>query len=276
MRSVHLKEESKEEEREEPREDKSKADLLVENCFEDLQKYIELESKQEEISLWVSKILFCNKAYDEAMRSLNKITVESEEVRVMREAIAIYEGEFAEGGPAGAVLQTAFEGNYLSPEEEASLLSSPARRSGRPGLLAGYERWLVVLHLYVREQYSLLLKFLQRELFECEEGPTQGLLRYNVAVLYLLMQEHSKALNALRSLAKGSRLGLEATLQKLERLRFEEDECLPDAREELGITCSKLLSAYLPYRSVRVGGQNGVRLYVRPSIPFPEFPRPSL
>ncbi len=47
---------------------------MVENCFEDLQKYIELETKQEEISLWVSKLLFASGAYDEAIRSLRKIS----------------------------------------------------------------------------------------------------------------------------------------------------------------------------------------------------------
>ena len=76
MKSVHLQEELVEQKESkdnyhEPT--KFKNDVLVQNCFEDLQKYIELESKQQDISLWVSKILFCNGAYDEAIRSLNKI-----------------------------------------------------------------------------------------------------------------------------------------------------------------------------------------------------------
>jgi len=32
-----------------------------------------------------------------------------------------------------------------------------------------YEKWLTILHLYITENYSLLLKFMQRELFSIRE-----------------------------------------------------------------------------------------------------------
>jgi hypothetical protein len=42
----------------------------------------------------VSKILFRNKAYDEAIRSLRKIKNHSMEVASMIESIEVYEGNF--------------------------------------------------------------------------------------------------------------------------------------------------------------------------------------
>lgn len=65
-------------------------------------------------------------------------------------------------------------------------------------------------------------------------------------------------------------------MDKLQEARFDEDEILPDLIEELGINCGKLLSNYLPYKSVQINGFKDVRIYARPSIPFPDFPRPSL
>jgi hypothetical protein len=62
----------------------------------------------------VSKILFVNKAYDEAIRSLTKITNQTEEVLSMIECIEIYEGEFENGGLVGFVIKKAFDGNFLS------------------------------------------------------------------------------------------------------------------------------------------------------------------
>ena len=52
---------------------------------------------------------------------------------------------------------------------------------------------------------------------------------------------------------------------------------MQELREEVGIHCSKLLSNYLPFRPViLIKHEISIRIYVRPSIPFPEFPKPSL
>jgi lipopolysaccharide biosynthesis regulator YciM len=88
MKSVHISSElSGKKDKLNKESTSNRSDLLIENCFEDLQKYIELESNQEEISIWVSKILFVNKAYDEAIRSLTKISNQSEEILSMIECI---------------------------------------------------------------------------------------------------------------------------------------------------------------------------------------------
>ena len=42
----------------------------------------------------MSKILFANRAYDEAIRSLSKVTHQTEEVVDMIECVQVYEGEF--------------------------------------------------------------------------------------------------------------------------------------------------------------------------------------
>jgi hypothetical protein len=55
-----------------------------------------------------------NKAYDEAIRSLTKITHQTEEVLSMIECIEIYEGEFENGGLVGLVIKKAFDGNFIS------------------------------------------------------------------------------------------------------------------------------------------------------------------
>ena len=88
MKSVHISSElSGKKDKLNKENTSNRSDLLIENCFEDLQKYIELESNQEEISIWVSKILFVNKAYDEAIRSLTKINNQNEEILSMIECI---------------------------------------------------------------------------------------------------------------------------------------------------------------------------------------------
>lgn len=45
----------------------------MEKSFEDLQKYIELEDDKQKISIWVTKILFFNGAYEEASKSFKKV-----------------------------------------------------------------------------------------------------------------------------------------------------------------------------------------------------------
>ena len=32
-----------------------------------------------------------------------------------------------------------------------------------------YEKWLIILHLYVKEDYQKLIKYMQRELFNIKE-----------------------------------------------------------------------------------------------------------
>lgn len=230
---------------------------LVENCFEDLQKYIELESDQEQISLWVSKVLFANAAYEEAARSVGKIKAETEEVRKMREAVAIFEGDFKEGGELGVAIQSSFEGLFVP---------APATES--------FGKWLIALNLYTNQEYPALLKHLQRELFQSDQAADQALLRFNVAVVYLLLSDKAKAINALKGLlGKDDPLQVAQAVQKLEQLAFYPDECFQELREELDLG-PRLLSSYLAYRSVNISQQ--LRIYVRPSIPFPQFERPSL
>lgn len=154
----------------------------------------------------MSKILFVNKAYDEAIRSLTKITDQSEEVLSMIECIEIYEGEFDNGGSVGQIIKSAFDGQFISEEEENRLLNEKILKnynSTEYGYLSSeYEKWLIVLHLYVKENYHLLLKYLQKEMFSCEDDFTQVLLRFNVAVVYYLIGESSKGLNVIKGLAK--------------------------------------------------------------------------
>jgi hypothetical protein len=69
-------------------------------------------------------------------------------------------------------------------------------------LTGEYEKWLVILHLYVRESYVVLLKYIQRELFGVKEERGEVLLRYNLCVVYLLLGEGGKAGNLARSLGK--------------------------------------------------------------------------
>ena len=66
----------------------------------------------------MSKILFANRAYDEAIRSLSKITQQTEEVIGMIECVEIYEGELEGGGRVGTIIKSAFDGVFLTPEEE--------------------------------------------------------------------------------------------------------------------------------------------------------------
>lgn len=205
----------------------------------------------------MSKVLFANGAYEEAARSLHKIKEVTSEVKLMREAVAIYSGDFREGGQLGAVIQQAFEGKYVP-----TSATDP------------FQKWLIALDLYIREDYPALLKHLQRELFASEEETEQALLRFNVAVVYLLLEDRGKAVNALKGLmGKDDPLELAPTASKLEHLAFDKDECFQELREELGLG-SRLLSNYLSYRSVNL--TESIRIYVRPSISFPRFDSPCL
>ena len=52
---------------------------------------------------------------------------------------------------------------------------------------SSYEKWLVILHLYSSKNYTLLLKYMQRELFKVKEEEVQFFLRFNLFVVYLLI-----------------------------------------------------------------------------------------
>lgn len=67
-----------------------------EQAYEDLQKFIEIETSDEEISKWAAILLFANKAYEEASRALAKIeNVERyQELKEIKELIALFEGRF--------------------------------------------------------------------------------------------------------------------------------------------------------------------------------------
>ncbi len=43
---------------------------------------------------------------------------------------------------------------------------------------------------------------------------------------------------------------MQQQVSRLEKAAFDQDECLEDIRDEIGICCSKLLSNYLPFRPV--------------------------
>lgn len=52
-------------------------DTCLQKCFDDLQNYIEHSDNQEDISLWVSKILFTTNSYDEASSALRKLNFQT-------------------------------------------------------------------------------------------------------------------------------------------------------------------------------------------------------
>ena len=54
----------------------------------------------------------------------------------------------------------------------------------------------------MKENDQNLIIYLQKEIFGCEDDLTQLLLRYNVAIMYLLMGEHPKAQNVFKGLLK--------------------------------------------------------------------------
>lgn len=54
----------------------------------------------------------------------------------------------------------------------------------------------------MKEDYTLMIKYLQKEMFGCEDELTQLLLRYNVAVIYYLMGEYTKGQNVFKGLLK--------------------------------------------------------------------------
>lgn len=73
----------------------------------------------------------------------------------------------------------------------------------------------------------MLLKYLQKEMFGCEDDLTQVLLRFNVAVVYLLMGEVGKGLNVIKGLNKyEGKYDLKKRVEKMGGLQYEMDECM--------------------------------------------------
>jgi hypothetical protein len=86
---------------------------------------------------------------------------------------------------------------------------------------------LIILHLYIKENYSLLIKYLQKEIFSCEDDLDQLLLRYNVAVIYFLMGEYTKGHNVFKGLLKyEEKYDIKKHITKIIEAEFEADECL--------------------------------------------------
>ena len=180
------------------------------------------------------------------------------------------------------IIKSAFDGQFLTQKEEASLLTTKIIKNYNDPiyeyLTCEYEKWLVVLHLYVKEDFGCLLKYLQKELFEGGEEGEELLLRYNLVIVYLLVGEQEKALNVVRSLGKfEGRFKIAGLMGKMLRSEYEEDECLEELGSVMGIGEGRLLSSYLPFHPAKVKTElSEKRIFMRVSIPFPDFPMPDL
>lgn len=125
----------------------------------------------------------------------------------------------------------------------------------------------------------MLLKYLQKEIFSCEDDFNQVLLRYNVAIVYLLMGEANKGLNVIKGLTKyEEKYDLKKRIAKMVNCEYDQDECIDELKEEIGINCNKLLSSYLPYRPIKFVNhrEENIRIYIKINIPFPKFANPNL
>jgi len=71
---------------------------------------------------------------------------------------------------------------------------------------------------------------------------------------------------------------LKKRVSKMVNLQYDQDECLEELKEEIGINCSKLLSSYLPYKPIEIVNckAENIRVYIKINIPFPKFSNPSL
>lgn len=139
----------------------------IEKSFEDLQKFIELEDDKERISLWVTKVLFFNKAYDEAHKSIKKVSTSildhHEELIKIEKFLNVYEGAFEDGGVLGRIVMNAFDGTYQPNSIEIN--ESRHQITESDFIEENYRKWLQILNLYSQGQYQPLIKLLQREIF---------------------------------------------------------------------------------------------------------------
>lgn len=260
-----------------------RGDVFLQNCFEDLQRYVQVQQDKLQISIWVSRILFATRSYEEAMSSLEKIPLQNKQMVSLAYCIEIYEGQFEEGGCVGLVIKSAFDGAFLCEQQQSRLLEGGILKNYNDVgvydyLNGGYEKWLVILNLYVKKNYGLMLKYIQRQLFSVRDEREEVLLRYNLCVLYILMGENGKMVNLVRSLMKfQKKYRLGHIVEKMIGGLYSQDECLDQLGESMGIAADRLLSNYLPYRPVTMQNSFGesIRIYVRVNIPFPEFPMPN-
>ena len=83
------------------------------------------------------------------------------------------------------------------------------------------------MQLYMKKDYKLLLKYIQRELLSCSDEQLEVLLRYDMAVTYFLTGEELKALNVIKSMAKyESIFKIKEWIGKVQNREFMQDECL--------------------------------------------------
>lgn len=124
----------------------------------------------------------------------------------MLECLEIYEGQFDKGGEVGLIIKSAFDGEFLSQAEEKKLLQSKIIKNYNSFvygyLTSDYEKWLVIVQLYMKKDYKLLLRYIQKELLSCADEQLEVLLRYDMAVLYFLTGEEVKAVNVIKTMAK--------------------------------------------------------------------------
>lgn len=70
---------------------------------------------------------------------------------------------------------------------------------------------------------------------------------------------------------------LKSLIEKIIGGDFVKDECLSDLTQYLHLRASKMLSNYLPYKSIfLLHDSTKIMVYGRINIPFPAFPKPNL
>ena len=69
------------------------------------------------------------------------------------------------------IIKTAFDGQYLTSLQEDDILKASGIKIFNRGqtdyLTAKYEKWLIILHLYQRQYYNMLLKYISKLIFQC-------------------------------------------------------------------------------------------------------------
>jgi hypothetical protein len=69
-------------------------EFLVERCLNDLQMFIEYCDNVEEVTLWITKLLFACQSFDEAKTSMEKVTFDNDDLKKIEECLHIYSGDF--------------------------------------------------------------------------------------------------------------------------------------------------------------------------------------
>jgi hypothetical protein len=93
------------------------------------------------------------------------------------------------------------------------------------------------------------------------------------------MGETNKGLNVIKGLAKyEEKYDLKKRIAKMVNCEYDQDECIDELKEEIGINCNKLLSSYLPFRPIKFVNhrEESIRIYIKINIPFPKFANPNL